>query len=140
MTSDIHLEGRAGPGMRREATRCATLDSLKRLIDRHIDSPLLSVELICRRSGWSRATVYRLFHAEGGLARYIRQRRLQRAFRELTSHSPRRRRIIDLAVDCQFASEATFCRAFHREFGKPPGEVRAGGRSRSDTPGDVPLR
>ena len=106
------------------AMREAALDSLKRLIERHLPSPRLCTDLICARSGWSRATVYRLFEAEGGLARYIRQRHLNRAFRELICGPPSGRRILDLAVDCQFASEATFSRAFHRMFGIPPGEVR----------------
>ncbi len=123
------------------ALRRAALDSLERFIERHIDSPALSVDLICARSGWSRATVYRLFHAEGGLARYIRQRRLHRAFRELMAGNPPRRRVLDLAVDCQFGSEASFSRAFHRLFGISPGEVRAlATRSRSDTPSGVSLR
>jgi AraC-like DNA-binding protein len=107
------------------ALRQGALDSLKRLIEHHLQSPTLCTDLICARSGWSRATVYRLFEAEGGLARYIRQRQLHRAFRELMRGLPRGRRILDLAVDCQFASEATFSRAFHRMFGVPPGEVRA---------------
>ena len=124
-----------------EAASQAALDSLKRLIEHHIDSPALSADLICTRSGWSRATVYRLFQAEGGLARYIRQRRLHWAFRELMSGRSPRRRIVDLAIDCQFASEATFSRAFHRLFGMPPGEVRAlADRSRSDAPNGAPLR
>lgn len=125
MTSDAHPAGKAGLRIYREAMRRARLDSLKRFIERHIDSPALSVDLICARSGWSRATVYRLFHAEGGLARYIRQRRLQWAFGQLTRPSSPHPRVLDLAVDCQFASEASFCRAFHRLFGMPPGEVRA---------------
>lgn len=118
----------------RKVMRRAALDSLKRIIERHIDSPDLCVDLICARSGWSRATVYRLFRAEGGLARYIRERRLHWAFQELMAAGPPRRRILDLAVDCQFASEATFCRAFHRLFGVPPGEARAlADRSRRGT-------
>jgi len=130
------LSRRAGEAMSRTA-----LDSLRRLIEGHIASPDLDADFICARSGWSRATVYRLFQAEGGLARYIRQRRLHWAFRELMSGRSPRRRIVDLAIDCQFASEATFSRAFHRLFGMPPGEVRAlAERSRSDTPSGVPLR
>jgi AraC-like DNA-binding protein len=125
MTSHVHLEAKPSLHMHREAARRARLDSLKRFIERHIDSPALSAELICARSGWSRATVYRLFQAEGGLARYIRRRRLQWAFRQLMRSGPPRPRVLDLAVECQFASEATFCRAFHRLFGVPPGEVRA---------------
>lgn len=107
-----------------EGLRRAALDSLKRLVERHLDSPELSADFICARSGWSRATVYRLFETEGGLARYIRQRHLLRALRELLSGQERHRRIVDLAVAHQFASEATFNRAFRRAFGIPPGAVR----------------
>jgi AraC-like DNA-binding protein len=124
-----------------EAMSRAALDALKRLIEEHIGSPDLDADLICARSGWSRATVYRLFQTEGGLARYIRHRRLHWAFRQLMSGGSPRRRIVDLAVDCQFASEATFSRAFHRLFGMPPGEVRAlAERARSNAPSGVPLR
>ena len=134
--SDVDRGGTSGEG-----TRQAALDSLKRIIERQIVSPELSTRLICARSGWSRATVYRLFQAEGGLARYIRERRLHWALRELMSSSSPYRRILDLAVDCQFASEATFCRAFHRQFGSPPGEVRAlAARVRSGAPDAMPLR
>lgn len=100
------------------------LDSLKRLVERYLDSPALSADFVCARSGWSRATVYRVFEAEGGLARYIRGQHLLRAFRELTSAQQGRRRIIDVAVAHQFSSEATFNRAFRRAFGMPPGRMR----------------
>jgi AraC-like DNA-binding protein len=108
----------------REGLRRAALDSLKRLVERHLDSPALSAEFVCARSGWSRATVYRLFEAEGGLTRYIRKRRLLRALRELMSGQQPYRRIVDLAIEHQFSSEATFNRAFRRAFGIPPGKVR----------------
>ncbi len=107
-----------------EGMRRAALDSLKRIVERRLGSSALSVDLICARSGWSRATVYRLFEPEGGLARYIRQRRLHRAFRELMRGPAPGRRILDLAMDCQFASEATFGRAFQQMFGISPGAVR----------------
>jgi AraC-like DNA-binding protein len=100
------------------------LDSLKRLVERHLDSPALSAGFVCARSGWSRATVYRVFEAEGGLARYIRKRHLLGAFRELTSGQPPHLRIVDLALAHQFASEASFNRAFRRAFGIPPGKAR----------------
>jgi AraC-like DNA-binding protein len=108
----------------RERLRRAALDSLKRLVEQHLDSPALSAEFVCARSGWSRATVYRLFEAEGGLARYIRKRHLLRAFRELTSAEPPHLRIVDLALAHQFAGEASFNRAFRRAFGIPPGKAR----------------
>ena len=104
--------------------RGAALESLKRLVEQQLDSPALSAEFICARSGWSRATVYRLFEPEGGLARYIRKRHLLRAFRELASGQPPHLRIVDLALAHQFASEASFNRAFRRAFGIPPGKAR----------------
>jgi len=104
--------------------RGAALESLKCLVEQHLDSPALSAEFICARSGWSRATVYRLFETEGGLARYIRRRHLLRAFRELTSGQPPHLRIVDLALAHQFASESSFNRAFRRAFGIPPGKAR----------------
>jgi AraC-like DNA-binding protein len=124
----------------REGLRRAALDSLKRLIERHLDSPQLSVDFICARSGWSRATVYRLFESEGGLAHYIRQRHLLTALRELVSGQQPHRRILDLALSHQFSSEAAFNRAFRRAFGVPPGKIRdLAARSRAAAPDESPV-
>ena len=131
----IFSGGRDVPPLARAELRRTALDSLKRLVECRLDSPELSVQFICARSGWSRATVYRLFESEGGLARYIRTRRLLRALRELVSVQQARQRIIDLAVAHQFSSEATFNRAFRRAFGIPPGKARdLAASSRSDRP------
>lgn len=124
------LAGSFGGGRKRvpaarEATHRSAADSLKRLIERRLSSPALSVELLCAHSGCSRATVYRLFETEGGPMRYIWQRRLERAFRELMTDRYSGRRIAELALADQFASDASFHRAFRRAFGIPPGEVRA---------------
>jgi len=99
-------------------------------IESHLLSPDLCVETLCARSGCSRATLYRLFEGEGGLVCYIQRRRLHRAFVELVSDAPRRR-ILDIALDSHFASEATFNRAFRRMFGLPPGEARKNARRSS---------
>jgi AraC-like DNA-binding protein len=107
----------------RSAMRQAALASLQRYVEQHLDSPGLSADTICRYSGWSRATVYRLFESEGGLVAYVRQRRLQRALLELV-FGRSRRRVLDIALQSQFSSEATFNRAFRRTFGIPPGEAR----------------
>jgi len=119
--------GRRGhlPSAPRRATHRPLIDSLERLIERRLDSPALSLKLLCSHCGCSRATLYRLLGAEGGPIRYIRQRRMQRAFQELISGSVSPGRILGLALRHRFASEATFNRAFRRTFGLPPGEVRA---------------
>lgn len=107
-----------------QAAHRLAADSLERLIERRLDSPALSIDLLCSHAGCSRATVYRLLEAEGGPIRYIRQRRLQRAFQELICGRVPHGRILALALRHRFASEATFNRAFRRTFGIPPGEVR----------------
>lgn len=112
------------PPAGRQAVHAAATDSLERLIERRLDSPELSVRMLCSYCGYSRATVYRLLEAEGGPVRYIRRRRMQRAFLELISGRASDRLLLELARRHRFASEATFNRAFRRTFGIPPGEVR----------------
>ncbi len=111
------------PAVRHSAHRSAA-DSLERLIERRLGSHALSLKLLCSHCDCSRATVYRLLEAEGGPIRYIRQRRLQRAFQELISGRVPFGQILALAVRHRFASEATFNRAFRRTYGIPPGEIR----------------
>jgi AraC-like DNA-binding protein len=106
------------------ANRDVLLASIKRHIDANLQTEAVSVAQICRRFALSRATLYRLFEPEGGLWRYIQEQRLSRAFARLASPGAARTRIIDLAVDLQFASDTTFVRAFRRRFGITPGEVR----------------
>jgi len=112
------------PAAGRRATHRSAADSLERLIERRLGSAALSIGLLCAHCGCSRATVYRLLEADGGPMRYIRQRRLQRAFRDLISAGASQRPLLELALRHRFASEATFNRAFHRTFGMPPGETR----------------
>jgi AraC-like DNA-binding protein len=115
---------RPPPALGRRPHRPA-VDSIERLIERRLDSPALSLELLCSHCGCSRATLYRLLAGEGGPIRYIRRRRMQRAFQELISGGVSQGPILELALRHRFASEATFNRAFRRTFGIPPGEVRA---------------
>jgi AraC-like DNA-binding protein len=104
--------------------RVARVAAIKRYIDQHLDSPELDVSNLCRRFQMSRSALYRLFEPEGGLARNIQDRRLCRAFSQLLSASRQDSRILDLAIDAGFSSDATFIRAFRRVFGMTPGEVR----------------
>ena len=104
--------------------RAAQVAAIKRYIGQHLDSPRLDVSDLCRRFRVSRSALYRLFEPEGGLARNIQDRRLYRAFSQLLSASRQDSRILDLAIDAGFSSDATFIRAFRRVFGMTPGEVR----------------
>src|SRR5262249_10307830 len=99
----------------------------KRHVEQHLIMPDVSVDYLCGRFGLSRSALYRLFEPEGGLAAYIQQRRLIRAYARLAAPEARHQRIIDVALESQVASDATFARAFRRQFGITPREVRARG-------------
>jgi AraC family transcriptional regulator len=84
---------------------------------------------VARAAGYSPYHYCRLFHSLTGdsVIGYARKRRLTVAAEALTNGS--RVRLIDLALDCGFESQAAFTRAFKRHFGLPPGAVRRAGRT-----------
>jgi AraC-like DNA-binding protein len=105
------------------AERHLYLAMIKRHIAGHLTDALTADEL-CDRFQISRASLYRLFEADGGLAHYISEQRLNFALRLLISPAAQDKRLIDLAVELHFSSDSTFIRAFRRKFGLTPGELR----------------
>ena len=97
---------------------------IKRHIAANLETASLTARDLCLRFQISRASLYRLFDADGGLTRYVQEQRLNRALMLLISPASQGRRLIDLAVDLQFSSDSTFVRAFRRQFGRTPGEIR----------------
>jgi AraC-like DNA-binding protein/mannose-6-phosphate isomerase-like protein (cupin superfamily) len=106
------------------AERHLYLTMIKRRVATNLETDTLTVEELCRHFQISRATLYRLFEADGGLAHYVREQRLHLAFRRLISPAAQDDRLIDLAVGMRFSSDSTFIRAFRRKFGLTPGELR----------------
>lgn len=102
----------------------AALELIKRYIEQRLTTPDLSPESIAANFRMSRATLYRLFEPLGGVAAYIWERRLARAYSALIHPSNHRRPIYDIAFECGFGSEVHFSRAFRRVFGLPPSELR----------------
>lgn len=76
---------------------------------------------------------HRVFTAWAGepLMTYVRRRRLAYAATALSVHG---RTIQDIALDCQFASQATFTRAFQQAYGVTPGRYRRSGALPSADP------
>jgi AraC-like DNA-binding protein len=107
------------------AARAVRLDVIKRYIETQLESAELNAHDLVRRFGLSRASLYRLFEPEGGFVSYVRSRRLHRAARLLASPACRRLRILDIALESHYGSEASFSRSFRREFGLSPAELRA---------------
>ena len=108
----------------RAEVQVVTLERIQRHIGRHIGEPL-TPEALCRAFGISRHRLYQLFEPLGGVARYVLQRRLQRAFQILSTPVYRQLRVGDVATRLGFASEAHFSRAFRALFGHTPSDVRA---------------
>jgi AraC-like DNA-binding protein len=106
----------------------------KRVVEARLHDPRLTPEAVAAELRVSRATLYRLFEADGGVAAFIRDQRLRRAAR-LLSDAAERRRIAQIAYACGFESETHFGRAFRRAFGATPGEVRLVG---TPSPGPIP--
>jgi len=101
-----------------------TLERIQRHILQDLAAPLRP-ELLCQHFGISRSLLYRLFEPLGGVAHYVQQRRLLRAFHALASPANRRLRVAEVATRSGFSSEAHFSRTFRAAFGLTPSDVRA---------------
>jgi len=102
----------------------ASLMRAKTEIEAQLHRGNISVESICRRLGFSRASLYRLFKPYGGIQAYIRERRLVRCAEELVSAKFATRHIHDIAFSWGFNSEAHFSRTFKKRFGETPSDIR----------------
>ncbi len=135
------LAGLARPDLHNDATRTSqqelALDRARRYIDAHLHRSRLSPEDVRAAAAVSRASLYRLFEASGGVAHYVLVRRLERCRQAL--ENPRDRRLIsEIAYAHGFVSEAHFSRAFRQRYGATPGDVRAGGRAAARHPAAAP--
>jgi len=107
-----------------------TAIEIRQFIEDNIQRPDLGIELLCTRFGLSRTPLYRLFGGDGGIASYIRNRRLIRAMRVLTGgEGGPRQRVSSVAYACGYQSEKMFSRAFYRRYGVNPRDVNKTFRS-----------
>lgn len=111
---------------RPEAETSALAHRVRRYVDDRLGDADLSPERICRDLGVSRSALYRGFARLGGIAAYIRMRRLEAAH-VLLDDPAERRNIGEIAYSFGFVSDAHFSRSFRQRFGYSPREARAGG-------------
>ena len=112
------------------------LERIRHLVRRCLRLPGLGPRLLCHRLSISRSTLYRLMDAEGGVARYIQRQRLLEAYALLSDPSIDRP-ITVIAEELCFADTSGFSRAFRREFGASPSDIRAASRT-TPRPGAPP--
>jgi AraC family transcriptional activator of tynA and feaB len=97
-------------------------------IEEHLTDDDLSPAATARRLGVSVRGLHGLF--AGGERSYtatVRRLRLEQAYRDLRDPARDRLRVIDVATAAGFVGVAAFHRAFRREYGRTPGQVRSYG-------------
>jgi len=92
------------------------------VIDAKLTDPELGPAMLLRQFRVSRGHLYRMFEADGGVARVIRERRLDAAYRMLMR--PSSPPMTQLAHDLGFSGAGQFQRAFRTRFGMSPSEAR----------------
>jgi len=100
------------------------MERVRRAVRRHLHSPSLGPGKLCREAGTSRSQLYRLLEGEGGVAHYIQRRRLAESLTllcDVQNFLP----VAKIAELLCFADASSFSRAFRREFGMTPSDVRA---------------
>jgi len=113
---------------RRDADHSAAADAslfrIRQYIEAHLADAELSANALAAHFGLSRASLYRLFMPIGGVADYIRSRRLHRAFFDLAATTSRNVRIGEVARRWQLGTDAHFTRLFKAAYGVTPRTAR----------------
>lgn len=110
-------------GNARAAVRAAVYGQVRRHVEAHLHDPALSPESVLQSLRLSRASVYRLFLHDGGLAAYIRARRLRMAADELVRFP--HLAVQDIAAGLGFNNASSFTRAFRRAYDIAPQDLHA---------------
>lgn len=108
-------------GNARAAVRAAVFGQVRRYVEAHLHDHSLSPDSVLQSLHLSRASVYRLFEHEGGLAAYIRSRRLRAAADELVRFPDVE--VQDIAFGLGFNNASSFTRAFRRAYDMAPQEL-----------------
>ena len=107
----------------RDQIKLTLMERVRQAVRRNLRSPSLGPDKLCREAATSRSQLYRLLEDEGGVANYIRRRRLSESFSMLcdVTNNLTISRVAELMC---FADASSFSRAFRREFGMSPSDVR----------------
>lgn len=93
-------------------------------MERRLHDPTLSPEQIRRALKVSRTRLYEAFAADGGIAAAIRDARLDRAHRRLSTGGRSGPSITAVMLSCGYVDGSVFSRAFKNRFGLAPRDLR----------------
>ena len=107
------------------ATQAAIQHRICQTIERRLDDPELSPARVAQMEGISERYLQKLFEGVGdNFTQYVRERRLQRAWTDLSNPAEVHRSISEIAYRYGFSESAHFSRTFRHRFGLPPREFR----------------
>lgn len=109
-------------GKGQAAVRAAVYAQVRRHVVSRLHDPTLTPESVLASLHLSRASVYRIFQEDGGIAAYIRNKRLRLAARQLMEHP--QQDILPLAFNMGFNDASSFSRAFRAAFDITPRDLR----------------
>ncbi|MHB2169852.1 helix-turn-helix domain-containing protein [Alsobacter sp. R-9] len=115
----------ASAGSSPDAVASLGKERVRRAVLRNLGSARLTPAHLAAAAGMSRSALYRLFEAEGGVARYIRTMRLTLAHAALRDPTLAHKSIAAIAEEHGFPDPPEFSRAFRSAFGVTPRDVRA---------------
>ncbi|WP_181008867.1 MULTISPECIES: helix-turn-helix domain-containing protein [unclassified Streptomyces] len=108
-----------------ETAERTLLIAVRAFIERHLDDPDLKPAAIAAHHHISTRQLQRLFQRQGTTpAAHIRQRRLERAHRDLSSLAHARTPIHTIARRRGFTSHTVFTRTYTRHYGRTPTHTR----------------
>jgi AraC-like DNA-binding protein len=107
-----------------KSRRKAALD----YIDTHLGKAQLGPNEIADAANVSRASLYRLLAAEGGIRAVLLKRRLDEALRLMLEDNRAEHSLKAIAKYCGFGGASQFSRAFRARFGAPPAQYLARAR------------
>ena len=124
----------------RKPAELSYLQQAQAYVEASIGDPDLSVDRIARDLRLSRSMLYRLFEPQGGIAPYIRERRLLRSYEMIERDMLPDATLGAICFEQGFKSEASSSRAFKERFGISPSAMRriAKARHRAGLPADPP--
>ena len=121
------------------ATQAAILQRICQTIERRLDDPELAPARVAEAEGISERYLQKLFEGVGdNFTHYVRERRLQRAWADLSNPAEAHRSISEIAYRHGFGDSAHFSRTFRHRFGLPPREFRHQEAERSAPPSTAP--
>jgi AraC-like DNA-binding protein len=102
----------------------ATFKAMKNYLITNLDDVNLGIRQLCEKFHCSRATVYRLFAATGGVQTFLREQRLNHSYQQLQKSSTNPTATISqIASQCGFFDVAHFSRLFKKHYGIPPSNL-----------------